>query len=132
MTSLYVYKGCSLAYGVQLGVASFWWLAKQKRTLSAAPEKLCPNNTLERHYEVTENVCKRIWPLLFLKQLKEYSKNPLADIDELYNNRVSYAWNVFGREIKNSIAKSRVLKHQSYFEDGVEANCRRQGSWCAC
>lgn len=108
--------------GMQFGIRSS--VGRGKLLVACEAEEDIVNSTGEivskqyfrRHYEVTENAYKRIWPLLFLKQLKEYSKNPPADIDGLYNNRVSYAWNVFNREIKNSIAKSRMLKHQNHFE----------------
>ena len=69
-----------------------------------------------KHYEVTENQCKRMFPLSFLKQVGDNASTIPAGEDPEYNRMVALAWGEFGRDTKNSAAKTRLLKHQNYFE----------------
>lgn len=70
-----------------------------------------------RHYEVTADGCRRIFPLAFLRQLGEYARGPPSGVDGSYNEMVGSAWSQFERDSKNFAAQIRQLKYQRYFDD---------------
>ena len=69
-----------------------------------------------KHYEVVGNHCKRIFPLSFLKQAGENASAVLGSESPEYDSLVALAWKEFSKDAKNSAAKTRMLKHQRYFE----------------
>ena len=77
--------------------------------------------SFRRHYEITSNEIKPIWSSTFLKQLGENNNVSSKDIDLTYNDFVAKGWSTFGRDMKNSMAKKSILKHQTYFEKKLMA-----------
>ena len=69
-----------------------------------------------KHYEVAGGKCRRIFPLSFLKQVGARAAGTPASLNPEYDSMVTLAWREFGRDAKNSAAKTRLLKHQTYFE----------------
>ena len=69
-----------------------------------------------RHYEVTADGCRRIFPLAFLRQLGEHARGPPSGADGSYNELVEAAWGQFERDSKNFAAQTRQLKYQRYFD----------------
>ena len=69
-----------------------------------------------KHYEVVGNRCRKIFPLSFLNQAGTSASHVTSGVTPEYDKMVAIAWREFGRDLKNSAAKSRPLKHQKYFE----------------
>ena len=73
--------------------------------------------SFRRHYEVTEDRCRRIFPLHFLKKLGDHARDAPSEPGPEYNGMVRTAWNAFDRDSKNFAAHKRHLKYQRYFDD---------------
>ena len=69
-----------------------------------------------KHYEVAGGRCRRIFPLSFLRQTGANASTVAAEENPEYDTMASLAWKEFGRDAKNSAAKTRLLGHQRYFE----------------
>lgn len=69
-----------------------------------------------RYYEITSEGVRRILPSSFLKQLGDNIDDVVRNTDSTYNEFVAKARYSFNREMKNSMGKKTLLKHQTYFE----------------
>lgn len=76
-------------------------------------------HVFRKHYEITADGMKYIWSSTFLKQLGENANNTIEQSSLRYNDFVKEAWRIFGRDIKNSMAKKSLLKHQEYFDKKI-------------
>ncbi len=74
-----------------------------------------PIQTFRRHYEVIAGIVNQISSSSFLKQIGNNSKNMIEKIDPDYDEFVNTAWIKFNRDVKDTIAKKKTLKHQEYF-----------------
>ena len=73
--------------------------------------------SFRRHYEVTADACRRIFPLTFLRQLDEHSHSVPSGDESAYNGMVGTAWKEFEKDAKNVAAKKGSLKYQRFFDD---------------
>ena len=69
-----------------------------------------------KHYEVIDGVAKPILSSLFLKQIGNNSQTINTEINLDYDEFVNVAWVKFNRDMKDTMAKKKILKHQEYFD----------------
>ena len=69
-----------------------------------------------KHYEITSDGVKQIRANKFLKLLGENNKNIVKKSNLHYDNFIKEAWKIFTRDMKNTMAKKPLLKHQVYFD----------------
>jgi superfamily II DNA/RNA helicase len=69
-----------------------------------------------KHYEVVDGIVKPILSSTFLKQIGNNSKKITLEINSDYDNFVKATWIKFNRDMKDSMAKKKILKHQEYFD----------------
>ena len=72
--------------------------------------------TFRKHYEVINGIVTPILSSSFFKQIGSDSKKITLEIDSDYNEFVNTAWIKFNRDMKDSMAKKKILKHQEYFD----------------
>ena len=72
--------------------------------------------SFRQHYEVISDTAKPITASSFLKQIGNSSKKEFKGVDLDYNTFVSKAWKQFNRDMKNTMVKKKILKHQRYFD----------------
>jgi superfamily II DNA/RNA helicase len=69
-----------------------------------------------KHYEVINGIVNPILSSSFLKQMGNNSKKVTLKTDSDYDQFVNIAWKKFNRDMKDSMAKKKILKHQEYFD----------------
>ena len=77
--------------------------------------------SFRRHYEITSKETRMIWTSTFLKQLGDNNNVSPGDMDLAYNDFVVKGWTTFGRDMKNTMARKSILKHQTYFDKKLMA-----------
>ena len=79
-------------------------------------ENMISERSFRKHYEVTLDATTQIWPSSFLDQMEKNHGNVPGYEDHTYNEFVAKAWKRFDRDMKNTRAKTTMLKHQQYFD----------------
>ena len=69
-----------------------------------------------KHYEVIDGVAKPILSSLFLKQIGNNSQMANTETSSDYDEFVNISWMKFNRDMKDTMAKKKILKHQEYFD----------------
>ncbi len=92
-----------------------------QETVTGENGDVVKNQDFRKHYEVTNDGVKTIYPSAFLHQLSEASKTGREEpSDANYDNFVAEAWIIFTRDVKNAEAKKSRLKHQIYFDGKIK------------